>query len=95
MQRGITNVEAARLRNPTVTAGLRSILRAIVNAVRGPLSGAYTAAKVGNVTLIYGDVPMVPLELRPARKLEGGKSEQRGRAGTDGSHSHVERAFIR
>ena len=43
----------------------------------------------------YGDVPMVPLELRPARKLEGGRSEQRGRAGTDGSHSHVERAFIR
>jgi hypothetical protein len=33
---------------------------------------------------IYGDFPFVPLEMRPARKWEGGASEHSGRADEQG-----------
>ena len=75
---------AARSFNSTVAAGLKPILRAIVNVGRGPGNAGHTPAKVGNATLIYGDVPYLHEEMRnkvAARRMNlgaGGLSQTSG-----------------
>ena len=63
---------AARLRHPTVAAGVRPFLRDSVNAVRGAdhavaAASAHTAAKVGNCHTIFGK------RARVAQRVAGGR----------------------
>jgi hypothetical protein len=78
MRGGITKFEAAPPFKQTVAAALMPILRGCVNAVRGPLTGE-VAAKNGNATLIYGDLPFLHEEMRTAarRGAWGGEATER------------------
>lgn len=82
---------APALLNPTVAAGLKSFLRASVNAVRGHAFERHAAAKVGNATTITGDIPHLPAELRGGEPrigmaLRGERRENDPRLGNVARH---------
>jgi hypothetical protein len=73
---GITRCIAEGPYEQTVAAALRPILRKCVYAVLGAGQPAVTAAKDGNATLIYGDLPFLHEEMRssgPRQSLGGGR----------------------
>lgn len=89
---GGKNMAAARSCNSTMAAGLKPILRAIVNAVRGPrFKRGYNAAKVGNATM-FGDIPRIPQEMRVS--AVSGASSRRGRDGTEQAAHRIEQRHI-
>ena len=94
--RGDHQIIAAPPFEPTVAAALRLSLRAIVNAVRGPLCG-HNAAKVGNRHTIYGDVPFLHEEMATSGRITGGQGASRTTRRVtnegNGSHSHCTQGY--